>query len=175
MIKFFCDKCGKEVKVVHSHIETEDAYDGYGNKIISFDTARCDLCNECNEKFHKLDRSIADFMALTDKEIGLLLNTFKVGDKVITADGLDGIITHVCTCAECKERGFYEPLVKFRNGKVDYITTSDKDNGFKSYYSIGDHVFGNLDEESVIRELNNVNNRRAQLENQLATILFLKK
>ena len=175
MIKCICDKCGKEVQVIHSHIEAEEVYDGYGNKVISVDKARYDLCDECNAKFEKLNIDIADFMEIPDKEIDLLLNTFKVGDKVVTADGLKGVITHICTCFDCKKRGFYESLVKFKNGKVDYITVSDKQNGFKSYYSIGDHVFGNLDKESVIRELNDVNCRRAQLEEQLGTLLVLEQ
>ena len=175
MIKCICDKCGKEVQVVHSHTETEDAFDGYGNKIISFNKARCDLCNECNDKFNKLDLDIADFMKLSDKEIDLLLNAFKVGDMVITADGREGVITSVCTCDRCKERGFYEPTIKFEDGGTDYIMISDKNNGFKSYYQIGNHFFGNLNEESVIRELNEINNRRANLESQLATILVLKQ
>lgn len=34
---------------------------------------------------------------------------FKVGDKVVTVYGETGVIVDICTCDNCKERGFYEP------------------------------------------------------------------
>ena len=178
MIKVFCDRCGKEIKNKTTFMPIY-AYDGKGNKIMLYGN-KC-ICEDCAKKFDEIKDVLLkkhyeqDFLQMTDADIDLLRNTFKVGDKVITADGLKGVITHVCTCARCKERGFYEPKVEFNDGDTDYITVSDKDNGFKSYYSIGDHVFGNLDEESVIRELNDISCRRAQLEEQLGTLLVLKR
>ena len=71
---------------------------------------------------------------------------FKVGDEVITSDGKVGIITRICTCDRCRERGFYEPVVNFIvDGDIGYITDTDKKDNFRSFYKIGDKIFGNID------------------------------
>lgn len=110
MIKYFCDRCGKE---------TDDTH----------------ICEEC--------------------EYEELTCGFKVGDKVITDDGRTGTITSICDCERCKKRGFYEPKVKMDIGVCQiWITDTDKENGFKSFYQIGDRVFGSVDTEAseYIRE-----------------------
>jgi hypothetical protein len=56
----------------------------------------------------------------------------------------------------------------------EYINISDKNDGFKSYYSIGDRVFGNLDEKSVCKEMDEIAERQRQLILQFATIRNLQ-
>lgn len=76
---------------------------------------------------------------------------FKVGDEVITSTGQVGVIEDICDCEYCKERGFCEPQVetKIGNGTI-YITDNDKRVNFRSFYKIGDYVFGNIDKESLL-------------------------
>lgn len=105
MIKYFCDKCGKEIES--------------GN-----------LCPQC-----------------LDEE---LTCGFKVGDVVITDDGKTGVIKSLCTCERCKQRGFYEPKVAIDNDTTPfYISISDRDDGFASFYRIGNRVFGNIDHSAA--------------------------
>ncbi len=125
MIKYFCDRCGKETKGEH-------------------------ICDEC---------------AIKELTCG-----FQVGNKVITADGREGVITHICTCAGCKERGFYEPTILMDDGDETYITKTDKECGFEEYYQIGDHVFGNLDEYNVIAGMERCEQQLAQWRKQLALV-----
>jgi hypothetical protein len=154
MIKVFCDRCGKEIKGDVN--EFTNTMEGIARgKIVATWKSVEHICDECKQK---------------DLTCG-----FKVGDKVVTADGKKGKIISICKCLKCNERGFYEPKVEFNDGDTDYITVTDKNDGFKSYYSIGDQIFGNLNEESVIRELNDISCRRAQLEEQLGTLLVLKQ
>ena len=104
MIRYFCDRCGKE-------------------------TCGTNLCDKCEHEE--------------------LTCGFKVGDKVIADDGRTGTITDICTCDRCKKRGFYEPTVKMDIGVCQiWITDTDKENGFRSFYQIGDRVFGNVDREA---------------------------
>lgn len=170
MIKCTCDKCNKEINVVYPYMETANATNKSGVILFQYCKARRDLCDECNDKFKKLNLDIADFMAFPDKEIDFLLNTFSVGDKVITADGREGVIISVCTCDRCKERGFYEPTVRFDDGEETYITYIEKEYGFEEYYQIGDHIFGNLDEYNVIAGIERCEQQLAQWRKQLALV-----
>lgn len=103
MIKYFCDRCGKEMNG--------------GN-----------LCDKC------------------EKEV--FTYGFKVGDIVIASDGRTGVIESFCTCTFCKDRKFYEPKVKTTFGEEQiYITDIDRDDGFLSFYKIGDQTFGNVDKD----------------------------
>ena len=163
MIKYFCDRCGKETE--------------HGIKCIRDGKDLIHMCYDC----HTLLMSIKDkidiyktsdvekFCKMSDEDIELLRYTFKVGDKVITDDGRVGTITSICDCERCKKRGFYEPTVTFGNYR-EYISISDKNNGFKSFYSIGDRVFGNLDEDYVSNEIDECQKRMLQLYEQLGTI-----
>lgn len=79
---------------------------------------------------------------------------FKVGDKVITDEGIIGVITDICTCEKCKERGFYEPTwVCDDDGGVNYITLYDLKQGFYGYYQIGDYRFNKFDKDSVLKRI----------------------
>lgn len=181
MIKFYCDKCTKETTrdKIKSIIENEYARDAQGNKIIGFLKATYDLCEECIEKYEKLNIKIGDFMNMSDEEIELTLYTFKVGDEVITDDGRVGTIIDICTCEKCKERGFYEPKITTETGIHDiWITDADKNNGFISYYKIGDKIFGNVDEKAEERIKEDIHTRRHEiiaLEAQLNVLKVLKK
>lgn len=154
MIKYFCDRCGKEIKdTMYTESDTTEAVDGLGNIVSTF-TRIMHYCDEC--RYEELSCG------------------FKVGDKVITNDGRTGVISEICICETCKKRGFYEPTVTMDDGSSEYIMISDKENGFKSYYSIGDRVFGNLDEKSVSKELSELGKRYNQLIKQQSVIYYLK-
>lgn len=95
---------------------------------------------------------------------------FKVGDKVITSTGQTGVIESICDCKRCKERGFCEPNVKTINGvgKI-YITDNDKRVGFKSFYQIGEYLFGNIDKESVGYDIENESRKIEEATNNMYT------
>ena len=181
MIKYYCDKCGKETTgdKIQRVIQYIHAVDSRGNKLAEFPRAAYDLCEECHSKYDKLDLEIKDFMEMSDEEIELALYTFKVGDKVITDDGCIGTITDICTCEPCKKRGFYEPRVKLEVGLDGiWITDTDKNNGFANFYSIGDQVFGNIDEKCIDRIKEQISDRRreiVELEAQLNVVETLKE
>lgn len=175
MIKYFCDRCGKEIKEQASIISIY-AYDGLGNKIVSFYGKH--LCEECSAKLDEIKDQLEheeDIFDMTDEDIELLRYTFKVGDKVIASDGLIGTVTEVCTCSECKRRGFYELTVEMEDGSIDYVMATDKKRGFDAYYSIGDRVFGNLDEEYVTKKMNEAWKEHKQFVKQLGLIKTLKE
>lgn len=90
---------------------------------------------------------------------------FKVGDEVITSIGEKGIICDICKCEACQRRGFYEPKVKFNGTGGIYITNYDRDCGFKSFYKIGDYIFGNIDAEGA-----EANMKLKEKDLQLSTI-----
>ena len=154
MIKYFCDRCGKEIDgKVNEYTDTTEAINPHTQKVVATWKSVEHICDECEQKE--------------------LTCGFKVGDKVITDDGRTGTITSICDCERCKSRGFYEPEVDFGD-YTDYIMMSDKEDGFKSYYQIGDRVFGNLDEESVNKELDECEKRQWQLFKQWSEIHKLK-
>lgn len=174
MIKYFCDRCGKECDKDARTIQ-RFAYDSLGVGVVWLRNDH--LCKECNEIFEEVHDKLKhedDIFDMTDKEIELLRYAFNVGDKVIASDGRTGTITHICTCDKCKKRGFYEPTVDFGD-YTGYITISEKDDGFKSYYQIGDRVFGNLDEETVNKEVDEYKKKLLKLYEQLGLITNLKQ
>lgn len=130
MIKYFCDRCGKETNGTH-------------------------ICEECKAKQLTYD--------------------FKIGDKIITSDGREGVIQQICTCHKCKERGFYEPVALMDDGENLYITAYCKDCGFDDFFQIGDYVFGNLDEYNVRTSIEKWDQHLSQLHKQLKLIKSLKK
>ena len=157
MIKFYCDKCGKEITGnVNEITEEAKAVDCYDNVVAKF-TNTTHYCDECH--------------------YGDLTCGFKVGDQVITDDGRVGVIEDICDCDRCKKRGFYEPRVKMTigNGQI-WITDTDKENGFISFYKIGDRIFGNIDEEAEQRIREKIFDLQCELvgyESQLNWLLDL--
>ena len=168
MVKCFCDKCKKEVPDVIRIPEWQIAEDGCGVKLLSFIKDEHDLCQKCNERFERLNLDITDYMKLSEEELDFLEYTFKVGDEVITSTGQVGVITDICTCGQCKERGFYEPIVETKIGNYHiYITDNDKRVNFRSFYKIGDRVFGNIDEDVVLHDIKWTNEQIEQLNHEL--------
>ena len=128
------------------------------------DRIKCDFYPEVREKAlrEREDNKV--------RKNSLIEYDFKVGDKVITSTGQTGIIESICDCKYCKERGFCEPQVKTING-VDkiYITDNDKRLDFKSFYQIGDYLFGNIDKESVEYDIENESRKIEEATNNMYT------
>lgn len=154
MVKYFCDKCGNEFKSNGLEISIY-ARDAIGVKLhfVQYNL----LCDECAKKFNIVKDCLKyeeNFFNMSDDDIVLMEYDFEVGDEVITSDGCVGIIENICDCDKCRERGFYEPKVKLTKGAYDiYITNNDRDNGFSSFYKIGKYKFGNIDKESISRNI----------------------
>ena len=159
MIKVFCDRCGKEITSNATVVSEEtEVTDGNGAVVFKLRGKTLHICEEC--------------------QYNELTCGFKVGDKVITSDGCVGTITDICTCDQCRGRGFYEPEIQYNNGSTDYIMISDKNNGFKKFYKIGDRVFGNVDTEASkrIRErIIELKHEVIECEEQLNMIKKLEK
>ena len=154
MIKYFCDRCGKEITDnVNAVVKHNEAKGARGVTIMTFPEI-IHICDEC--------------------QYNELTCGFKVGDKVITDDGRVGQIIDICTCDQCQERGFYEPEVEFDDGRTDYITVSNKKNGFRSFYKIGDHIFGNLDDSYLVARTTTLKEELHILEKQLNVVRNLK-
>jgi hypothetical protein len=122
-----------------------------------------------------------DFFDMSDEDISLMEYDFNVGDVVMTSTGETGVIESICDCERCKARGFYEPQVKLTEGVCNiYITDNDKNNGFKNFFKIGKYKFGNIDKESIERDIEletqNIKEANKRLEtyrNQLTTMSAL--
>lgn len=156
MIKYFCDRCGKEiVGKVNEYTDTTEAINHYTQKVVATWKSVEHICDECEQKE--------------------LTCGFKVGDEVITDDGRVGIITDICNCERCKKRGFYEPRVEMKLGSQVYITDTDKENGFISYYKIGDKVFGNIDDQYLYSHLKEYTEAIKEIEAQLDVIKGLRE
>lgn len=84
----------------------------------------------------------------------------EVGMYVITTDRMElGKIINFCKCEQCKERGYYEPVIDNSNM---FISNYDKENSFHGYkfynnpidlIEVGDYVNGEFITE-VIRYKN---------------------
>ena len=73
------------------------------------------------------------------------------GDVVIPCLGEKGVITRICTCTECRRRGFEEICFKTESGSEQWITSYDWDTGFDRYYAIGRFVWPeHVDVESTL-------------------------
>lgn len=180
MIKYFCDRCGKEESKGEIRTIQRFAYDGLGNKIVWMRNDH--LCKECDEKFmaiHDKLKNEEDIFDMTDEDIELLRYTFNVGDKVIASDGRTGTIVEICTCDRCKKRGFYEPKVQMDIGVAQiWITDTDKENGFRSFYQIGNRVFGNIDNEAseyILQRIEELEYELTEYEEQLEVVRELKE
>lgn len=175
MIKYFCDRCGKEMEKGRQMYT--GAYNGLGALITYIGTPK-HLCEECSEKLDAIKDQLEheeDIFNMTDEDIELLNHPFKVGDEVITDDGKVGKIIDICKCDKCKERGFYELEVEFDDEDTDYISISDKNDGFGSFYKIGSHVFGNLDDSYLLSRIAYLRGEMRELETRLNVVRKLKE
>ena len=175
MIKYFCDRCGKEMEKGRKMYI--GVYDALGAFITQLGQPK-HICEECSAKLDAIKNQLEheeDIFDMSDEDIELLRYTFKVGDKVITDDGRTGIITDICDCDRCKKRGFYEPRVKMTigNGQI-WITDTDKENGFISFYQIGDQIFGNVDEDATERIRQRIVELRHELTEYESQLNMLK-
>ena len=173
MIKYFCDRCGNKMK--------------HGHKLSLYGTDIVHLCNDCykllesvKDKINMYNTSdVKNFCNMSDVDIELLHHTFKVGDKVITDDGRIGTIRSICDCDRCKQRRFYEPKVEMKIGVNQiWITDTDKENGFRSFYQIGDRVFGNVDKEAskyILERIAELEHELTEYEEQLEVVRELKE
>lgn len=156
MVKLICDKCCEEVSNLYGVKEYTKAKDSFGNTLVQWYKHTHELCDKCHDRFERSNLDIADFMNCSIEELLLFDDAFKVGDEVITDDGRVGIIESICTCEKCKERGFYEPMVRdIVTGSYHiYISDTDKENGFRNFYKIGNHIYGNIDEDTLLYYIN---------------------
>lgn len=100
---------------------------------------------------------------------------FNVGDKVITTKGETGRIVHICTCDNCKSRGFNEVFwVNDYDLYEDDITRYQAENGFKGYYQIGNYYFNDLEKEKVLTSIDKCEDDLRQLRKQLGIIEILE-
>ena len=68
---------------------------------------------------------------------------FHIGDFVEDREGKIGYISDICHCDECKERGFFEPTIKYTDGTTDYISNYSVKRISKDYKQIGIQKFDN--------------------------------
>lgn len=74
---------------------------------------------------------------------------FHVGDYVEDVDGRVGYISDICTCEKCRERGWYEPSIRYTDGTEDYISHYDVD-GIPAYYKrIGAYDFTKKEKKKI--------------------------
>lgn len=98
---------------------------------------------------------------------------FKVGDEVITTEGVRGKIIDICICEKCKERGFDELIWVDDDGEENYITSWDALHKFDEYYKIGDYRFGKVskyDKERIINRIADHEKAIQKLETKLRVI-----
>lgn len=154
-VRYFCDRCEKEFKSNGLVIETY-ARDALGMVMAYMGKAL--LCEACTKKFDMVKDRLKyeeDFFTMTDEDISLMEYDFKVGDEVITSTGQFGVITEICNCDLCRDRGFYELKVEVTLGGLGtiHITDNDKRVNFRSFYQIGKYKFGNIDKDCVEHDI----------------------
>ncbi len=74
---------------------------------------------------------------------------FHVGDYVEDVDGRVGYISKICTCEKCKERGWYEPSIRYTDGTEDYISNYDVDGIPNFYKRIGAYDFTKKEKKKI--------------------------
>ncbi len=101
---------------------------------------------------------------------------FNIGDKVISVEGHVGKIVDICTCEECKKRGFYEPVwvIDCENNSQDYyeryIDIYQAQAGFFGFYQIGKYYFNEFDKDEVLRQIKYHQRMLMELNEQLKVI-----
>ena len=96
---------------------------------------------------------------------------FHVGDYVETKDGKVGYITKICHCEVCKDRGFYEPYVRYNDGEEEYITVHEVEHFQDFYNRIGQYDFTKPEQPKEIGRLPDdiratfvINDKRCQVK-----------
>lgn len=78
---------------------------------------------------------------------------FEIGDRVVTTMGETGTIVDICTCSECRARGFNELIWENDDGSgYDYITKYDMRCDFNRFYKIGKYRFNNQFSKDIVTE-----------------------
>lgn len=78
---------------------------------------------------------------------------FEIGDRVVTTMGETGTIVDICTCSECRARGFNELIWENDDGSgYDYITANDLLYGCSRFYKIGKYYFNNRFDKTVVTD-----------------------
>ena len=96
---------------------------------------------------------------------------FKIGDDVITTDGKRGKIFDICTCSQCLERGFCEPIwITEDDNDRNYITIETAIRGFREYYQIGEYRFNDFDKSEILGTMALYEKELKQLKKQLKVI-----
>lgn len=96
---------------------------------------------------------------------------FNVGDKVITTDGRVGEIVDICDCEACRRRGYLEPTwVVYGDLDPNYITITDAQLDFHTFYKIGDYRFADFEKGEVLRDMAYHEDELKKLRKQLRTI-----
>lgn len=103
-----------------------------------------------------------------DETINIRDYKFKIGDEVVTTEGVKGRISSICTCVKCRTRGFFEPTWIDDYGDCNYITVYQAKCGFKGFYKIGDYRFHDFDKASVYSDLSYCEKELRRLKQQLS-------
>ena len=174
-------KEAKELFVVNQFYKVENVDMGQSHTSItlkgingSFNSVMFEFYELINDEFVKYDifadpdynpyikRKTYTFTAVDGKE-----RTFNIGDLVINSGGRIGKITHICTCSQCKERGFYEPSAEMYDidETTDYISLYTFKDNFRSYYKIGDEVFSEKpSKDNIIACISEIDDKIRTLE-----------
>ena len=94
---------------------------------------------------------------------------FRLGDTVITTDGIVGKIIGFCDCDECRKRGFLEPFWEDEESD-QFITIHSVKNGFLGFHRIGKYLLHPFDKDWTEGEIKRLNAEVVRLRGQLATI-----
>lgn len=125
-------------------------------------------CDKCGKEINGNINMAVEEPDIKNRYYDDLTCGFKIGDEVITSTGEIGRITDICTCDLCKERGFYEPKVEFIIGTSSrYITNNDKRVNFRSFYKIGDKIFGNIDKDCIEESIKDTKDQINKLQLEL--------
>lgn len=96
---------------------------------------------------------------------------FHPGDEVVTTSGARGVITEVCHCDRCRERGFFEPYWEESNDSIgDYITIDEAKKGFKGYYRIGKYYFNSFDRIDLLKDLKSLQESCREITDRLVVM-----
>jgi len=111
-------------------------------------------------------------------ENGIESMDVRLGDTVVASDGSIGKIVKFCGCEECLSRGFKEVCFQWNSGGECWITSYDKNAGFKLYYQIGEYRWPeHVDQEALANrilsaegEITSANNKKKNAIRLLAII-----